>query len=494
MVRDIYRRESQVLDRLFAGGGLFLVVPLDFAKSEHTAQCCTPDGRYVWKRPRKVWNNLRGVDFLLAQVAGICRKLRIRPERVVFAGEDTPSFALPFVEEMLRRKAAFARVRATRAAELRKSSLASSDNLDLDGIAHAVLKRYAADIDETDGLYARLRLAFRSRAAAVRQETAAKCAVHQVVDRIFPGFLNEDNSGIRPFGPACLQLLGECVTPQFVLAKKADKLAAWLKKRGVWQASAVADKLRVLAADAVQPGEALTESVREGLRAKVALLYAIRGLIAAEENEMARCLVQTPCALLTSIPGLGINYAAGLAAEYGDPSRWRGLNSMYAYAGCAQRQKQTGGSASPAVQQGLPESCNHLLKNYLLQAAFHTGTTPHQAGKRVPGLDVPHRLQRHWQNLDTRGGHTRVGTARLLLRIAIRMMREERIYLPDWWLKPESANAPEPTQAAAWLDAATTAMEEKWKGYDLENIPAENNHLKRWRAKADELINGLIPF
>jgi len=65
MVRDIYRNESQILVRLFAGGGKFLVVPLDFAKTEHTAQCCTQDGDYVWKSPLRAWNNLRGVDFLL---------------------------------------------------------------------------------------------------------------------------------------------------------------------------------------------------------------------------------------------------------------------------------------------------------------------------------------------------------------------------------------------------------------------------------------------
>lgn len=494
MVRDIYRKESQVLERLFAGGGRFLVVPLDFAKSEHTAQCCTPDGRYAWKRPRRIWNNLPGVEFLLGQVSGVCRKLRIKPDRVVFAGEDTPSFALPFVEELLRRGAAVVRVRAAKAAELRKSSLASSDNLDLDGIAHAVLMRYAADVEKSDGLYARLRLAFRSRAAAVKQETAAKSAIHQVVDRIFPGFLDEKKSGIRPFGPACLEVLAAGVTPKAVLSRKPDKLAAWLKRRGAWQAQAVAEKLRALAAKTMQAGDALTESVREGLRAKVALLRAIRGVAAVEENEMARCLVQSPCALLTSIPGVGVTYAAGIAAEYGAPACWRGVASMFAYAGCAQRQKQTGGSEKPPVQQGLPMSCNHLLKNYLLQAAFHAGTTPHQAAKRVPGLETAHRLQRHWQSLEARGGHTRLGTARLFLHIITDLVHEERIYLPDWWLHPEKCPPTDPAQATAWLEAATAAMEEKWQGYNLDGIPAAENHLNRWRKKADELIAGLMPI
>jgi hypothetical protein len=270
-------------------------------------------------------------------------------------------------------------------------------------------------------------------------------------------------------------------------------LAAWLKKRGVRQAQAVAKKLRVLAAETVQVGDALTESMREGLRAKIALLRAIRGVVTAEENEMARSLVQSPCALLTSIPGVGVTYAAGITAEYGAPAGWRGVASMFAYAGCAQMQKQTGGSAKPPVQQGLPRSCNHLLKNYLLQAAFHAGTTPHQAARRVPGLEAAHRLQRHWQSLEARGGCTRLGTARLFLHIITDMVREERIYLPDWWLHHEKYPPTGPVQAAAWLEAATAAMEEKWQGCNLDGIPAADNHLNRWRKKADELMASLMP-
>ena len=496
MVRNIHRTESQILSRLFAGGGKFLVVPLDFAKAEHTAQCCIPDGDYVWKRPLRVWNNLRGVDFLLERVAGVCRKLRIKHERVVFAGEDPSSFALPFVEELMRRKASFVRVRATKAAEHRKSSLASSDNLDLDGIAHAVMKRFASDMEECDGLYARMRLAVRSRAQAVKQETGTKSRIHQIVDRLFPGFLDDDKSGIHPFGPACLEVLKDSLTPKKVLAMKPDKLAAWLKKRGVWRAAATAEKLQALASTTVQAADSLADSLRESLSAKIVLLQAIRAEIASEENEMARCLIQTPGTLLTSIPGIGLVYASTLSAEYGDPRHWRRVKSMFAYAGCAQSQKQSGGPDKQPVQQGMPMSCNHRLKDCLLQAAFHAGTTPHQAAKRLPGLDDTHRLMRCWQALDARGGHTRLGTARTLLRIMHNMMQEKRIYLPDWWLQPEKYPAPEPAQAAAWLDAATTAMEQKWQGYNFDGIPDEVNQLKIWRKNADELINSLtaIPF
>jgi len=71
------------------------------------------------------------------------------------------------------------------------------------------------------------------------------------------------------------------------------------------------------------------------------------------------------------------------------------------------------------------------------------------------------------------------------------MVQEKRIYLPEWWCDPEHHPRPEPEHARAWLEAATAAMEQKWHGYDLDGIPDANNHLKQWRATADELMRQL---
>jgi len=490
MVKNIYPEESQVLNQLFADRRPFLIVPLDFAKAEHTAQCCTRDGKYEWQKPLRVWNNVRGAEYLLSRVAGVCRKRRIKPERTVYAGEDPASYALAFVEELQRRRALFVRVRAVEAAKRRQSSRASSDNQDLDGIAHAVADRFATDMEAPAGIYARLRLAFRARHRAAKLEVAVKNRIHQLVDRLFPCFLAPDKSGVLPFGPACLSLLREGLTPGKVLAMRPDRLAAWLKKRGVAKPEAAAGTLRALAGITPLPDPALAATVSVGLKAKVNLLLAVRADLAAEENEMARCLVQTPGALLTSIPGNGVTLIGGIIGELGDPHSWRSHGKMFSYAGCAQRQKQTGGEDHPPVQLGLPKACNHRLKDCLLQAAFHAGTTPHPA-RRMAGDDGRHPLLNLWQRLAARGGHTYLGTARRWLRIMTAMVQEKRIYLPEWWCDPEHHPRPEPEHARAWLEAATAAMEQKWHGYDLDGIPDANNHLKQWRATADELMRQL---
>ena len=103
MKETIYSEQSQVLAELFSGKGKILFVPLDFAKAEHAAQCCGLDGRYVWKHPLRVWNNARGVDYLLERITDICRKLRVKSSRVVIGGEDPGTFAMNFIAGIQRR-------------------------------------------------------------------------------------------------------------------------------------------------------------------------------------------------------------------------------------------------------------------------------------------------------------------------------------------------------------------------------------------------------
>ena len=489
MKETIYSEQSQVLAELFSGKGKILFVPLDFAKAEHAAQCCGLDGRYVWKHPLRVWNNARGVDYLLERITDICRKLRVKPSRVVIGGEDPGSFAMNFIAGIQRRGMKFVRVKAAKAAEYRKNNRASSDKLDLDGIAHAMIHHFAYDMAPAAGPYAELRLAARSRERATKRETALKSQIHQIVDRLLPGFLNDAKSGIPAFSPASLAILKEGITAKRLRRMREERLAAWLKKRGSLNSAEAAVKLRQLAAEMLEPDPTLAGHLQQVLRVKLRLLQALREEIALEENETARYLVQLPDALATSIPGLAINLVGGLAGEYGDPQRRPSIGQMFSYAGCAQRQKQTGGPGNPPAGQGLPRDCNHRIKNHLIHSAFMVGTFPHPADKAVGSEQAGngHRLMQHWQAVAARGGHTHLSTARLLLRVIQAMVEQKRIYLPAWITRPQE-DGPSPEIAAAWIEAATATMEAKWKKYDLDGIPDELNQIKQWRATADQEI------
>jgi hypothetical protein len=190
-------------------------------------------------------------------------------------------------------------------------------------------------------------------------------------------------------------------------------------------------------------------------------MKALRESLRIEENEMARCLVQTPGFLLTSIPGLGVVLAGGIIAEYGDTSDWRIPDQMASYAGIVCRQHQTGGPDSEPVKGSLPIDANHHLKDQLLQAAYHTGQYRHPAWRRL-GLPGEHLLYEHFRTVELREGKSRLSTAKKLLRVASAMVRDERIYLPPSALNPSAPDSMPATQFVAYLEIVAEMLTTKW--------------------------------
>ena len=217
----------------------------------------------------------------------------------------------------------------------------------------------------------------------------------------------------------------------------------------------------------------------------------LRESLRIEENEMARCLVQTPGFLLTSIPGLGIVLSGGIIAEYGDTSDWRVPDQMASYAGIVCRQYQTGGPASDPVKGRLPVDANHHLKDQLLQAAYHTAHNVHPAWRQL-GLPDEHPLYKHYHSVELREGKSRLSTAKKLLRVASAMVRDERIYLPASALNPKAPDAMPAGQFVRYLQIVAQMFKTKWKGYDLSGIPDERNQLTRWLQDTNELAEHLL--
>ena len=72
--------------------------------------------------------------------------------------------------------------------------------------------------------------------------------------------------------------------------------------------------------------------------------------------------------VLTSIPGIGPVYAAGIMAEIGDINRFENHAQLAKYAGLAWTQYQSGGFEAQTTR--LIRSGNRFLKYYLCEAAF----------------------------------------------------------------------------------------------------------------------------
>ncbi len=268
---------------------------------------------------------------------------------------------------------------------------------------------------------------------------------------------------------------------------RTDTLAKRLKAGRTQNPGKVAMQLKELAQSALSPEPGIVPYFEKSLATRARHMRALRESLRIEENEMARCLVQTPGFLLTSIPGLGVVLAGGIVAEYGDTCDWRAPDQMASYAGIVCRQHQTGGPDSDPVKGHLPIDANHHLKDQLLQAAYHTGHNGHPAWRRLD-LQGEHPLYEHYRTVELREGKSRLGTAKKLLRVASAMVRDDRIYLPASALNPNAPGAMPAELFIRYLETVAEMLKTKWKGYDLSGIPDERNRLTRWLRNTNELI------
>ena len=491
--KSIFPERSQVTQKLLGGAepSRVLIVPVDFAKTEHTAQICRGTGEFVFRKPMRLENTVEGAGYLLQRIEACRERFSVPPGNVVIAGEDTPSYALNFLTELVAGGAAIARVNSQEAAKYRTNSRATSDCLALNGIAQAVLCRRAYDIPEQDELYAVMKAAERARRRLVSQQTAARNRIHRCVEILFPGFLSEKATGLQPFGAACLDLLSDDFSVGKIRRMKPETLTGRLRRSRVQRPDDAAARIKALANGALPPPPQIVPYQTHSLAAKVDLLRAVGTALAQEENEMARCLVQSPGFFLTSIPGLGVVLTGGIVAESGNPDRWPPADRLASYAGIVGRQFQTGGSAHPPVCGTLPLDANRILKDWVLQAAFHVGTTEHPAWALL-GLPGQHPLYEHYHRIEARNGRSLLGTGKKLLATGRAMARDRRIYLPLSALDPQAPHAMPTDQYLEYSRITMAIMLAKWKGFDLCGIPDERNLLVRFQEDIEAITRNQV--
>lgn len=463
-----------------------LIVPVDFAKKTHVVQLVRGTGEYLRKRPLNIHNTVIGAEFLVKKVEKYLHRLKISKNNVLFGGEDTPVYACNFISAIQQSGYAFVRVNACEAAKYRTNSRAVSDALALTGITHAILQKRAYDIEKRDRIFTAMKLAERNRRKLKRLETAVKNRIHSDVSVLFPEFLLEAKTGLVPFGPASLNFMESDFSVVRIRRMHRETLIKKLKRWRVQNPGKTADTIKELAAGALPPEPDIVVYREKTLAAKVRHLRCLRENIDIEENEMARCLVQTAGFLITSITGVGVVLGGGIVAEYGDPDKWLHADNMASYAGIVVRQHQTGGPDKKPVSGKLPLDANHHLKDQLLQAAYHAGRHSHRAWKKL-GLPGEHRLKEHYHAIELRDGCSRLSTAKLILKTARAMIRDRQVYLPLNALNPDRPEAMPPGQYIQYLLIVAEMLSEKWKRYDLTGIPDEDNQLKTWIENIEEL-------
>ena len=229
---SIYPDRSQELLALFEQAGnnsKVMCVPIDYAKKDHLVMFCNGYGE-VLRQPFSVKNSIDGVNYLIDQVTRSCRQRHIESRYVFFGGEDVNSYAENFANTLRAKGWLVANVNAYDAKKQRENLQASTDRIDLMGIASMLLSRRANCCPAQSGVYRNLRTLVRHRKKLVKMKTEVRNRIHTVVDRLFPGFLNEKKSGILPFSGSSLYLMQERFSAQQIRRRQHAALIRNLEK------------------------------------------------------------------------------------------------------------------------------------------------------------------------------------------------------------------------------------------------------------------------
>jgi transposase len=132
------------------------------------------------------------------------------------------SYAENFVNTLRAKGWIVAGVNAHDAKKQRANIQASTDRLDLMGIASMLLNRRANCSPAQSGIYRNLRTLVRHRRKLVVMSTEIRNQIHTVVDRLFPGFLDERKTGIVAFTNSSLYLMENRFSARQIHRRKRD--------------------------------------------------------------------------------------------------------------------------------------------------------------------------------------------------------------------------------------------------------------------------------
>lgn len=480
MNESIFPRKNQDIVELFKSAkhpNKIACVALDYAKATHTALICNGDGKRL-KAAFPVDNNAEGLGYLLDRVDKICRKHHISDKHLFFGGEACGTYALNFIQAIKQRGFLVISVDPREAKDQRASFQASTDKIDLLGIAKVLLDQHGSSRAVSSESERQLRNVTRHRADLVESKTVVSNRIHSIVDQLFPNFLDESKSGIPAFSETSLWLMEDRFSPRQIKSRKLSTTVRNARKNGLKEPEECIKKLQEHACSVLQPVPEWVGTLQTTLHHEVQLYRQLLLCIAQADKEVALHLACVPAAMMTTIKGTGITLAAGVGAEIGSPEKQTSVRRLTSYCGIIPRVKQTGGPQGESHYGSVSRRCNHVLKNFIVQCGNHMG----QHGSAE--LMEDHRRR------GANGQHADFGMARRFLRISMRLMRDGQAYVP-----PDLRKGGDKDELAAYYLKSWERIRRIWqKSGALEVAFNSKNPLGKWRDCIQELYEIKLPL
>lgn len=298
--------------------------------------------------------------------------------------------------------------------------LQKNDYVDAFVIAdHLRFGRIAPEVSMNDYRYRSLQTLTRARFDAVQSLTREKQRFANYLFLKCCGIAQSEN--IPNTSATTLALMEAFETVDDLANADLDTLTAFVSAAGHGRFAdpeATAKAVQAAAKSSYRLPKTMNDSINQIMSVSIASMRALEGQIKILDKAIEKQFEIIPNTL-TSIPGIGPVYSAGIIAEIGDIRRFESQASVAKYAGLVWTQHQSGNFE--AQNTHLIKSGNRYLRYYLLEAANSVRRCDPEF-RRYYDLKFKevNKLQ-HKRAL--------VLTARKLVRLIFRLLKDNRLYI-----------------------------------------------------------------
>jgi len=402
-----------------------LYVGIDVSSTKHAAYLMMPNGEKFSSFPMQ--NNLGGAKMLSEKIVSAMTALGLHD---VVIGMEATSVYGDHLVYALREDGKLGRynrkIHVLNPKQVRKfkevySDLPKNDAMDAYVIADCLrFGRIGKEIYMDDYRYEALQTLTRARFYAVQNLTREK--------ERFANYLFLKCSGIAQSkdipntSATTLALMEHFKTVDELASADLDELTAFVNKAGHGRFAdpeATAKAVQAAARGSFRLPKTVNDSVNQVMSASIAAMRALERQIKELEKAIDQQFEIIPNTL-TSIPGIGMVYSAGIIAEIGNIDHFKGQASVAKYAGLVWTQHQS--NEFQAEDTHLIKSGNRYLRYYLLEAANSVRRCDSEF-RRYYDLKF-NEVNKHQHK------RALALTARKLVRLVFRLLKDDRLYKP----------------------------------------------------------------
>ena len=401
-----------------------LFVGIDVSSRNNVAYLMNPDGSK--HSSFSVQNNLGGAKLLSERIVSALSSMQL--EHVVIGLEATSIYGDSLVYALredgrlgrFQRKIHVLNPKQVKKFKEAYPDLPKNDFVDAFVIAdHLRFGRIAREVYMDDYRYQALRTLTRARFDVIQNLTREKQRFANYLFLKCSGMAQDKD--IQNTSATTVALMERFETVDDLANADLDELTAFLEEKGrnFADPETKAKAIKVAARNSYRLPSTVNNSVNQAMSVSIASMRALEKQVKILDKAIEQQFEIIPNPL-TSIPGIGKVYSAGIIAEIGDIHRFDSQASIAKFAGLVWTQHQSGDFEAEHSQ--MIKTGNRYLRYYLLEAANSVRRCDFEFRRYY---DLKFKEVNRFQ-------HKRALalTARKLVRLVFRLLKDNRLYIP----------------------------------------------------------------